>query len=271
MNSICITCGTQFEEAERPPDHCRICQDERQFVGLDGQRWTSLDELRTSHKVRIELQERGLTSFVTEPHFAIGQRAFLVQTSEGNVLWDCISLLDDSIIDHVKHRGGLTCICISHPHYYTTMVEWSKAFGGIPIYLHQDDSEWICRHDSAISFWQGDTKPLIGGLTLIRCGGHFSGATVLHWPSSSDNRGALLTADTIQVVPDRRHVSFMRSYPNYLPLSGAEVNRITSAVANFRSTGSMAPFLNSPSQQTPKISFVNPPTDYTHAISSTTV
>ena len=86
--------------------------------------------------------------------------------------------------------------------------------------------------DPAIVFWEGETAdPLPGSsLTLVRCGGHFPGSCVLHWPDGAEGRGALLTGDTIQVVPDRRWVSFMYSYPNLIPLDAAAVRRIVDAV-----------------------------------------
>lgn len=233
MNFICATCGTQYADTPEPPAHCPICEDERQYIGLSGQQWTTLEDLRRNHKTKIESEEEHLTSFTIEPHFAIGQRAFLLQTPSGNLLWDCVSLLDQPTIAHIESLGGIQAICISHPHYYTTMVEWSRAFSNAPIYLHRDDAHWVMRPDSRIEFWEGETKHLLADLTVIRCGGHFAGASVLHWPAGSRGQGALLTADTIQVVPDRRHVSFMRSYPNYIPLNAPAVERIVKAVAPF--------------------------------------
>jgi hypothetical protein len=40
----------------------------------------------------------------------------------------------------------------------------------------------------------------------------------------------LLASDTIQANPDRATVTFLRSYPNRIPLSPAVVERITRAV-----------------------------------------
>jgi glyoxylase-like metal-dependent hydrolase (beta-lactamase superfamily II) len=179
------------------------------------------------HDFRVSFieEEPELTSFSTTPKFGIGQRAFLVETSEGNLLWDCLSLLNDEITEFINHRGGLTAIALSHPHYYTTMVDWSERFGGVPIYLHQDDYEWVMRPANIIVPWSGERQPLLGGLSLVRCGGHFPGASVLHW-----KRGVLLSGDTIQVCPDRRSVSFMYSYPNYIPLNAAQVKRIQEAI-----------------------------------------
>ena len=233
MNFVCSTCGTQFAESTEPPAACPICEDERQYVGLDGQQWTTLDDVRLKHRNEIREEEHSLTSFHTEPHFGIGQRAFLVQTSQGNILWDCLSLLDQGTIDFIQSHGGLRAIAISHPHYYTTMVEWSRAFGRSPVFLHEADRPWIMRPDPCLHFWRGETRPLFAGLTLVHCGGHFAGGTVLHWPSGAGGKGALLTGDVLQVVPDRRWVSFMYSYPNYIPLPAAAVERIEEAVEPF--------------------------------------
>lgn len=233
MNAICTTCGTQFSDSVAPPAHCPICEDERQYIGLDGQKWTTLDDLRKSYSLKLVQEEPNLTSWSIEPHFAIGQRAFLLRTPAGNVLWDCVSLLNDGALDQIRACGGVSCLGISHPHYYTTMVEWSRALGNIPVYLHRDDERWVMRRDQCIQFWEGETKQLPGGFTLIRCGGHFPGACVLHWPAGADGRGVLLSGDTIQVVPDRHHVSFMYSYPNYVPLNRPAVEKIARAVEPF--------------------------------------
>jgi hypothetical protein len=226
---ICRTCGTQFAETATPPEHCPICEDERQYVGWDGQTWTTLEALRDRHRTLIKPLEPGLTGIGIEPSFAIGQRALLVQTPQGNLLWDCISLIDDATLDTVRSVGGVSAIAISHPHYYATMIEWSQAFKA-PIYLNSADRKWVMHPDPAIHFWEGDTLSLFGGLSLIRCGGHFAGGTVLHWPSGAEGRGALLTGDIIQVALDRAWVSFMYSYPNFIPLSARRVRQIVGAV-----------------------------------------
>ncbi len=230
MNAICVTCGTQFAETPEPPDRCPICEDERQYVGWGGQQWTTLEELRADHQNRFQEEEPGLTSIHTEPKFGIGQRALLVRSSGGNILWDCVSLVDDATARAIADRGGLAAIAISHPHFYTTMVAWSREFGGVPIYVHADDRACVMRSDPAVNFWEGETRPLHDGLTLIRCGGHFSGSSVLHWPAGAEGRGVLLTGDTLQVAADRRHVSFLRSYPNMIPLAAEPVRRIARAV-----------------------------------------
>jgi glyoxylase-like metal-dependent hydrolase (beta-lactamase superfamily II) len=114
------------------------------------------------------------------------------------------------------------------------MVEWSQAFGGVPIHLHAADRQWIMRPDPVIKLWDGDTLPLVDGVTLIRCGGHFAGGTVLHWAAGGEGRGALLSGDIVQLIPDRNYVAFMRSYPNIIPLSAPAVERIAKMLEPFR-------------------------------------
>ena len=233
MSYLCVTCGTQFTPADHPPEHCPICQDERQFVGLQGQQWTTLENLQKSHRNTIYQEGEGMWGVLTVPQFGIGQRALLVRTAQGNILWDCVSLINRDTIDLINALGGITAIAISHPHYYTTMVEWSRAFGDVPIYLHADDREWVQRPDSAIRFWSGETHSLGQGLTLIHLGGHFPGFQVLHSAQAEHGRGALFTGDQPQVCPDKRYVSFMYSYPNFVPLDAASVRRIVSALEPF--------------------------------------
>src|SRR5207248_1864927 len=158
-NFICVQCGTQFSEMAKPPLRCPICEDERQFVRHGGQEWTTLKRLAADHQNRFEEEAPQLLGLGTEPEFAIGQRAMLVQSPSANWLWD--------------------------------------------------------------------------NLTLINCGGHFEGGTVLHWSAGENGKGALLTGDIIQVVQDRRYVSFMRSYPNLIPLGAAAVDHILKAIEPF--------------------------------------
>jgi hypothetical protein len=230
---ICVTCGTQFPPAERPPERCPICEDERQYLGLQGQQWITLDELRTRHRNAFYPESPGIWGIGTEPKFAIGQRGLLIQNSAGNILWDCVSLIDSDTVAQIQALGGISAIAISHPHYYSSMVEWSQAFGGVPICLHEDDRQWVQSPDPSIRFWQGETHALGPAFTLIRIGGHFAGYQVLHWSEGDDGMGALFSGDLPQVCMDRRWVSFMYSYPNYLPLSAASVLRIVATLEPF--------------------------------------
>ena len=236
MTHLCVTCGTQFLPADRPPQRCPICEDERQFVGLQGQQWTTLDRLQKSHRNTIYQEAEGIWGILTVPQFGIGQRALLVSTSQGNILWDCVSLINPDTVELIRALGGISAIAISHPHYYTSMVEWSRAFGGVPIYLHEDDRDWVQRPDPVIRFWKGDTYSLAQNLTLIHLGGHFPGFQVLHAASVENGQGAIFSGDQPQVCPDKRYVSFMYSYPNFVPLDAASVRRIVSALEPFAFT-----------------------------------
>lgn len=227
---MCITCGTQFAPSERPPELCAICADERQYIGYQGQQWTTLVQMQQGawHN-ELREHESGLIGIGTTPSFAIGERALLLQHAQGNVLWDCLSLLDDETVTSIERLGGLTAIAISHPHYYATMVEWAERFDA-PIYLHEADRQWVMRPSERITFWSGETLPLRAGVTLLRLGGHFPGGTVLHWQQGAGGQGALLSGDIIQVVADRQFVSFMYSYPNLIPLPAATVQRIRDTI-----------------------------------------
>jgi hypothetical protein len=231
---ICNTCGTQYEPSEKPPANCIICEDERQYVTPQGQTWTTLDALRGRCYNAFRELEPNLLSIVTFPAFGIGQRAQLLRTPHGNVLWDCIALVDRATVEIINAMGGLKGIAISHPHYYTTMVEWSEAFGGIPVHLHAADRKWIMRNGPSIQLWQGESKELLPGLTLIRCGGHYPGGQVLHWAQGADGKGALLSGDIVQVVADNKSVSFMWSFPNFIPLSAPRVEGVVNALAHYQ-------------------------------------
>jgi glyoxylase-like metal-dependent hydrolase (beta-lactamase superfamily II) len=230
---ICTACGTQFAPSDEPPPSCPICDDERQYVPPGGQAWTSLPRLQRSHMPTFR-DESGVLGIGLSPTFGIGQRALLIRTPAGNVLWECVSLVNETLVEIVNGLGGLAAIAISHPHYYTSMVDWSRAFGDVPIYLHEADRRWIMRPDPAISSWSGDAREVLPGLTLIRCGGHFAGGTVLHWEEGAGGRGALFSGDILQVVADRRHLGFMRSYPNFIPLGATAVRRIRERLAPYR-------------------------------------
>jgi hypothetical protein len=229
---ICKTCGVQHAPSQDPPPLCLICNDDRQYIGWEGQQWTTLDEMQAAGLTNRFAQvdgEPGLWSIFTRPRFAIGQRALLVQTAAGNFLWDSISYLDEETVSTVRDLGGLAGLSASHPHFYGSIIEWSHAFDGAPVYLPRADEQWIARPESVVELYEDSVEP-ISGVTLIQCGGHFDGSAVLHWPAAAGERGALLTGDTISVVADRRWVTFMRSYPNYIPLSAAAVGGILKAV-----------------------------------------
>jgi glyoxylase-like metal-dependent hydrolase (beta-lactamase superfamily II) len=232
-NYICVTCGTQFAESPQPPAHCPICEDERQYIGANGQEWTTLDALRADRKMVIEPLEPRLHRLKPEPKIGIGLYAYLVQTPNGNVLWDCVPYLDDATVSAINALGGIAAIAISHPHFHTIMVEWSRAFNNAPVYIHEGNRRDVVRPDSALHFWSGASQPIIDGVTAVHCGGHFEGSALLHWRDGAEGRGVLLTADTMDVVADTRWVTFMYSYPNYIPLRPSKVRKIVAAAEPF--------------------------------------
>jgi DNA-directed RNA polymerase subunit RPC12/RpoP len=229
---LCTACGTAFPDAAAPPARCPICSDERQYVPRAGQSWIAREALAAAHRNAWRRHEPGLLSLQPVPAFAINQRAFLVATPAGNLLWDCVALLDPATEALVRGLGGLHAIAISHPHYYTVMQDWAAAFAA-PVHLHAADRDWIVRPDPAIRLWDGDALEIAPGATLVRLGGHFAGGTVLHWTGGAAG-GALFAGDILQVTPGAHRVSFLWSYPNMLPLPAAAIRRIVARLAPYR-------------------------------------
>lgn len=223
---ICNTCGVAYAPSEVPPGSCPICEDDRQYVSPNGQKWTTMAEINRSHQNVLEKEANDLFAIYSVPSFAIGQRAHLLLTAEGNILWDCITNLDSATIEIVKKFGGLRAICISHPHYFSAIRAWSRAFGDVPVYVHALDASWLGERSSALHLWDGSTLTLWDGIRLIRLGGHFPGANILYWPAQR----SLLTGDTIQVCPGLDAVSCMYSYPNLIPLPKTDILRIRDGI-----------------------------------------
>ncbi|HWC23370.1 MAG TPA: hydrolase [Flexivirga sp.] len=223
----CATCAVEYDDTAAGRD-CPICADERQYLPKDGQAWTSVKQLAAAgHHVEVLDLRPNLTGLRTD--VGIGQTALLVQTPEGNLLWDPPGYIDDDAIAAVAERGGIRWIAASHPHMFGVQLEWSAAFDDAPVYVNAADIDWLGRRGAAITEWDDELR-LTGGLTLHRIGGHFPGSAVAHWEHGADGRGTLLSGDTIMSNPDRRSVSFMRSYPNRIPLSGNVVLRIADRV-----------------------------------------
>ena len=229
---LCAACGTQFADTPSPPERCPLCEDSRAYGQPRGarQRWTTLDALRATHRNRLRELEPGVVSITIDPWFGVGQQCLLVRGAAGNVLWDCISLIDDATIAAVRALGGIAHIAISHPHFYAAMVEWSRAFGGAPIYVHAADREWIPRADPALVAWDGASRRLDEDLTLVHCAGHFPGSAVLNAAARGGRPACLFAGDSIHVLEDRENLSFMHNYPKQLPLPAAAVRRIAEIV-----------------------------------------
>ncbi len=224
---ICATCGVEAAEAS---DVCSICADERQWVPADGSRWTTLAELaREGRRIVIEEVEPDLHEISAAPGVGIGQHAQLVRTPGGNLLWDPPGFIDEAAMQRVRELGELRAIAASHPHMYGVQIEWSRALGGVPVLVAEADADRVARSDPAIELWSG-RREVAPGLTLHQLGGHFPGSAVAHWTAGAGGRGVLFVSDTIHANPDRSTVTFLRSYPNRIPLSAAVVQRITMAV-----------------------------------------
>lgn len=225
---LCATCGTEFPAADSPPARCPTCEDERQYVPAAGQVWTTVEALAATHANMWRQYEPDLFALGTVPAFAINQRAFLLRTPHGNVLWDCISLLDDATVALIKGLGGIAAIAISHPHYYSRMAAWADTFDA-SLWLHEADRAHIVLPTPRLRLWTGPRRDLLPGVTLINAPGHFDGGAMLHW---NVRGGVLLSGDILQVTPDRS-VSVMRSYPDLIPLPPRIVREIAALVAPY--------------------------------------
>ncbi|KAF2622696.1 hypothetical protein BU25DRAFT_414946 [Macroventuria anomochaeta] len=259
--AICEVCGTQYDvPLSSPPKECRICLDPRQYVPAHGQTWTSLNASQSTQKNEFQTDEHdsrihyittkpltpaelppGLSdSTTTRKQLGIGERAIFLQTPSGNVLWDLIAFLNQDTIDFIESKGGLKAIIISHPHFYTTHLEWAAQFN-CPVYVAADDKEWLNREDkNGVRHLYKGTKEVVPGVTVIQCGGHFDGSSVLHWEMK------LLIADTMMSVPSGFYnaaqsskdpstasFSFMWSYPNMIPLPPSKIHGIWKALKPF--------------------------------------
>lgn len=145
-------------------------------------------------------------------------------------MWDCTSFISPQAIEAIRQRGGIKAIAISHPHFYSSMAQWSEAFDNAPIYLNAKDKEWVTTPSPNIKFWQGPAHEIFPGYALIECGGHFPGSTLLHDATAQDGQGAIFTGDTAIVTKDR-HFSFMHSFPNTIPLNAKAILHIQARLA----------------------------------------
>ena len=220
---ICSTCGTYYP-LNGHPEICTICSDDRQYIPEGGQRWTLPAELHQRHSIRLNKIKDRLYELEVNPQFAIGQRALLVLSDEGNVLWDCIPMLDEMTVAFINSKGGLKAIAFSHPHYYSNMNDWASTFN-CPTYINEQDAEHIMVNGPHIKLWKGQELALWDGLTLHCIGGHFEGSSIMRVPFVSAE-GALLCGDSLFLSPSKKHISISRSYPNRIPIALAELKRI---------------------------------------------
>ena len=229
---VCAACGNHYPAAATPPAACVICTDERQWVPPAGQRWTTMADLaRGGRHCTIWEEEPGLLGIGVDPPVGIGQRGLVVRTPGGNLLWDPPGFLDEAAVSRVREAGGLRAVTASHPHFYGAMAEWGRAFGA-DILVPEADAAWVTHPDPAVRTWSA-RHPVLPGVTLVQCGGHFPGSAVVHWAGGADGAGVLLTGDTIFVTPGEDRITFVWSAPNRLPLPEAAVRGIVRAVRPF--------------------------------------
>ena len=237
---LCNECGTQYPvKGKANKNQCKICDDPRQYVPATGQVFITLLELSSHHR-NIWWQDKhnhNVWSVRTVPKFAIGNRAELIQTAAGNILWDLIPFLDQATVDTINSLGGLQAIVISHPHYYSTWADWSRTFN-CPVYVGGLDKEWLeCTqiHGADIRFITDTYTPIkLNGTdseaVAILAGGHFPGSLLLHWEKS------LFIADTIFTSPSATNpvpgqpgvisFTFFWSIPNRIPLHPNDILKI---------------------------------------------
>lgn len=226
---ICVACGNEFPPAADPPPECLICVDERQHVPADGQQWVRLDDPRHNDRtLSVDEIAPDLYSLQLSPTVGIGQRALFVRTPSGNVLWEPPGFVGAPLLDWITDHGGICAIASSHPHLVGASVSLSHLLGRVPVLFNRADARWITRADPVIELWS-ERHLVAEGAELVQCGGHFPGSSVLLL-GGNDRQGAILTGDTLMVGADRRTVSFMRSYPNLIPLPERLVRGIADTV-----------------------------------------
>lgn len=220
----CAGCAVEFPPGPKPTGQCPICSDERQYLPGGTQRWVRTGDLVASgHELTLTKLEPGLTA-ISSPEIGIGQSALLVETTGGNLLFDVPGLITGQIIDWLASRGTLAGIVASHPHMYGVQQQYSRALGDAPIYVAAKDAQWVQYSSPAISLWDQPFE-ILPGVKLQQLGGHFPGSTVACWEAGADGKGVLLAGDAIFPVADG-NVTFLRSYPNRIPLSAAVVRRM---------------------------------------------
>lgn len=226
--TLCATCGVENDTGEPV---CAICADERQYVPAEGQRWSTLAE-RAAAGCRVEVTalEPGCRGLRATPKVDIGQTGLLVRTEAGNLLWEVPGFIDDVAVRQVRELGGVAAVMASHPHMYGCQLEWGRAFGA-PVYVAEKDREWVRRWGGPgeIVTWSAPFE-VLPGIRVVQAGGHFPGSTVAAWAAGADGRGVLLSGDTCGTVRDQGWVTFMRSYPNSIPLSAAVVDRVAGTI-----------------------------------------
>lgn len=224
---LCATCAVETDGPCSTDRLCPICADERQYLPPGGQRWTTVEQLvKTGHVLEWFEVEPDLVGLVSKPGVGIGQQSMVVRTDEGNLLWDPPGLITNEAVDHVRRLGRTVAIAASHPHMFGVQLAWAEVLDA-PVLVNAKDADWVQRASDAIELWSGERR-ITSTVSLHELGGHFPGSGVALWTAGAAGRGVLLAGDTIFANPDGT-ASFMRSYPNRIPLSAAVVQRLADA------------------------------------------
>lgn len=229
---LCATCGSYCYDCTTPPDACPICEDDRQYVPVDGQVWMTAEALAAGHRV-VMRDDDGMPALGLEPGFAINQRAVVVRGEHASILWEALPLVTAEAVAAITRDGRMDYIALSHPHFYSAMQRWSEALGNIPILIHEADRAWVPVGARNVQFWSGDRYEIAPGLTLLHVAGHFAGSAALHWRDAEAPDGVLFPGDALQVSMNRKHVSFLYSYPNAIPMRASAVERMRCLLADY--------------------------------------
>lgn len=224
---LCAGCGVESPVADGV---CPICADERQYLPPDGvQRWTSIaDEAVNGARIELVEREPGLWGLRQIAGVGIGQQAKILVTPAGGVMVDVPAFIDDAAVAAVREIGGVSHIIASHPHMYGVQSLWAAAFEAT-VWIAAADEAWLRVRPHRVRVVDGDAV-VVPGVHVSTPGGHFPGSLVVH-AAGADGAGILLAGDTIFPTPDG-WVTFLRSFPNRLPMSAAVVRRVARHVTD---------------------------------------
>ena len=216
---VCVTCGTQFPDAddaaaERARSATTRASTSRSRAS-SGRRSPSCAPTTATRSG----DEGALTGIGTEPHVRDRPARAARPARRANLLWDCVTLLDDATAAAVERRGGLAAIAISHPHYYSAMVEWAHRFDcpvlparGRPRVGHAArPRDRVLGGRDARPRRRADADPLRRPLRRR------------HRAAPARRGRAAVAATSSRSSPTARWVCFMYSYPNLIPLPEAAV------------------------------------------------
>lgn len=208
---ICLICGTCFPPSTQPPQVCQLCAGKQQLVLGEGTDWTTEEELIQNdfHNV-MNFEEHNLWSIRVRPSFASSQRAFFFHSDRGNVLWDCLSLLDKETVEKLEDLGGIHTIILSNPHFQTGVCKWAERFDA-EVIVHESDVEFLVEQPRRLKTWTGEYYQLQDEFKLVRIGGSFPGSSVLVWQAGAEGKGCMFTGDTLFVTKDQCWISFLDS------------------------------------------------------------